>query len=222
MVRLAWLILLVASGCTTRLDIEAIKVRNTDVQVDLGEVLASCDGTTTSDDAEVTFALGADGTNCTMHLAVSGVFLSIADLKQGYRDDVDGYPQDATVSIKHMRAVLKDLRFVSPAGDRLIDPIVGYWRASLALGDVPLAERAGSDSRSLFAGDLDLDLQAAVDPINEAVAIDGTLTNSGVIDAAMDVSSIATTLAGNTAATFAFTVSVTFDLHVSKTAASAL
>jgi hypothetical protein len=138
------------------------------------------------------------------------------------RDDIGGYPNDSTVSIKHMRAVLKDLRFVSPAGDRLVDPIVWYWRASLALGDVPLAQRSGADSHTLFEDELNLDLAAAVDPINEAVATDGTLTNSGVVDVAMDATSIVSTLAGNTSATFALTVSITFDLHVSKAAASEL
>ena len=223
MVRQVWLLLLVASSaCTSRLSIEATTVRERDVQVDLGEVFESCDGTTTSDEAVATFALAGDQATCTMHLTLAGVFLSIADLKQAYRDEVDGYPNDSTVSIRRMRAVIKDLRFLSPAGDPLADPIVWYWHASLALDDVPLAYRSGADSRSLFEDALRLDLAAAVDPINEAVATDGTLTNSGVIEVAMDAASIATTLAGNTGATFALTVSITFDLHVSKSAASEL
>jgi hypothetical protein len=215
-------VLLAAGACTTRLNIDATTVREKDAQVDLGQVVAGCEGTITSDHTTVTFSLSADGEYCVMYIELSGEFYSVADLKQAYRDEVDGYPADSTVTITGLRAAIRDLRLVSPAGDRLVDPVVSYWRASLVIGDIPVAKRSGGDSRSLFGGVKDLDLAAAVDTINDAIATDGTLVTAGIVAVAMDPASITTSLAGNTSATLELKVSLTLDVHVSKSAASEL
>jgi hypothetical protein len=126
------------------------------------------------------------------------------------------------VTVTGLRADIERLELTSPDGTPLANPVLSYWSASLTIGERPIAHRLGNDTPSLFGGIRGLDLAAAVSTINEAVATDGTLPTSGVIEVAMDAASIATSLAGNTSATLDLTVRITMDVHVSKSAASAL
>src|SRR5262249_46863397 len=109
-------------GCT-QLHVDAFTSREDEVHLEITEAVSGCDGMLTFGDTVATFTLSTDGKVCNVHFDARGAFIDIADVKQAYRDEVDGYPDTSAVSVFAMDADIADVTWVDGAGTPLSPPI---------------------------------------------------------------------------------------------------
>jgi hypothetical protein len=207
------LALLLCSGCFS-MNIDARTERDTTVSLDFSNVVGPCDGQVVDGDTTVTFTQSTDGKTCTAHVSVAGSLIDVADLKQQYRDEVDGYPDTSAVTATAMHAQVTDVALVDDAGGQILHPTINQWSATFTVDAVPVATLGGADADSLFGGIPDVDLQPAVALLNTAVDTNGTLAESGQIDVALDTASIAVALAGHTGVFLSLKIVVHLDLRI--------